>query len=140
MNALEIIVLLVLLALEVGLVWAASGISDSPPLSVPKLIGVGLGLGVVCLGFVVFISWWLGLFSNTATNWSLQLTLAMGLTLVLWWLLPTLVYPPVLPVTLRRGALISGVQILLRLFAWALLAGVIFVVLAILQIVRKPVP
>jgi hypothetical protein len=137
MGVLEVMVLVVVLALEVGLLWAAAAVGDAPPLSWPKLLGLALGVGAICLGGAIAISWGMGLFAESTGNWWLQFFLALALALVLWLVLPALVYPPVFPVSFGRGMVISVVQVLLRLFLWVLLGAVIFVVLAWLQIAKR---
>lgn len=54
--------------------------------------------------------------------------------LVLGWMVPALLFVPVLPVSVPRGMLVSIFQLLLRLFLYVLITAIVMVVLALLQI------
>jgi hypothetical protein len=56
--------------------------------------------------------------------------------LLVSWAVPALAFVPVLPVSIPRGMLVSVFQLLLRVFLYVLIAAVVMVVLAVLQILR----
>lgn len=56
--------------------------------------------------------------------------------LLVSWAVPALVFVPVLPVTIPRGMLVSVFQLLLRIFLYVMIAAIVMVVLAVLQIMR----
>jgi hypothetical protein len=134
LGPLEIVVLVVALALEVGLIWAAAALGDAPEVGWPKLIGLALGAGLLCLGGTLLVCWSLGILSESAEVAWLRWVLAGALAVLLFMVIPTLLYTPLFPVSLGRGLFISVVQLLLRVFLYVLVAGVVFVALAIFQI------
>jgi hypothetical protein len=65
------------------------------------------------------------------------LVVVLGLLgLLVTWVIPGVLYAPLVPVSIPRSMFISVVQVLLRIFLYVLIAAVVMVVLAILQIAR----
>jgi uncharacterized membrane protein YbhN (UPF0104 family) len=54
--------------------------------------------------------------------------------------IPALLYVPLLPVPVKKGALAAVLQLLLRVFVYVLIAAVVAVVLAVIQIARRAEP
>ncbi|MGL4551084.1 MAG: hypothetical protein ACRC33_07845 [Gemmataceae bacterium] len=126
-------------AVEVVLLWAATGLADLPDVRWGRLIptGVGVFLSLVAAGWGIASS--VGaLQTPSATDGRTPALAAAGLTLLAALVLPGLVYPPALPVTVRRGLWVSVIQWLLRLFLYVFILALVMVVIAVVQIVRGP--
>jgi hypothetical protein len=135
---LVIVVILVLLVLEVGLFWAAVSLADGPEIGAGKTIGGALGVGVLSGGVSLAIFWVLGLNQLQSSEPTLmRLLLGAGLAAVVFLVVPTVLCMPLLPVSPRKGLLISVLQLFLRALLYALVGGLIMVVLAVLQLSRR---
>jgi hypothetical protein len=122
--------------LEVALFWAAAALGDAPPLGWTKRAVVPLLATLALAGVAVGAGWSLRSVPLLAPENRLLLAGVALLGLLVSWLLPGVLYAPLAPVTVPRGMLIAGVQVLLRVFLYALIAAVVMVVLAVLQIAR----
>jgi hypothetical protein len=131
---------LIAVLLEVVLFWAAAALGNAPDLKWGKIAFVSLIASVVCGGVCGVIAWSLRSFPLTAPENRLLLLVVALLGLLVSWVIPGVLYAPLVPVSLPRGMLISVVQVLLRLFLYVLLLAAAMVVLAIVQIVRGPEP
>jgi hypothetical protein len=132
-----VVVILVLLVLEVGLFWAAVSLADGPPLGAGKTIGGALAVGVLCGGVALAIVWWVGLLPNQSGEPTLlRILLGLGLGAVVFLAVPTVLCMPLLPVSPGKGLLISVLHLFLRALLYALVAGLIMFILAILQLAR----
>lgn len=127
--------LVVVFLLEIVLFWAASAVTDTPPMSWGKLLLVVLlvtGLSVVLVGT-------LGHYSGATTapfdpdNRALALITA-GLGLVVLWAVPAVLYPFLASVSIPRAMWLALVQLLLRGFLYVFLAAIFMVGLAVYQI------
>lgn len=126
-------------ALEVVLLWAAAGLADAPDAPWPRLIGVGIGVFLACFAAACGIAHGFGVLQKPTAGetWTPLITTA-ALTLAATLVLPAAVYPPALSVSVRRGAWVSVVQWLLRLFLYIFVAALVMVVIAVVQIARGP--
>jgi hypothetical protein len=131
---------LVAVLLEVVLFWAAAALGNAPDLKWGKIALVSLVASVVCLAVCAAIAVPLRSYPLLAPENRLVLAAVALLGLVVSWVIPGVLYAPLVPVSLPRGMLISVVQVLLRLFLYVLLIAAAMVVLAIVQIVRGPEP
>src|SRR5947209_1939440 len=125
---------LVIFLLEIALFWASTALGNVE-ISLAKLLAGALAAAVLWAGAIGTL--WHGYegrsqFLDPEQRW-LLVSLVLGF-LAGSWLLQTLLFVPVLPVSLTRGMMISVFQLLLRLFLYTLVGAVIMVVLAILQI------
>ena len=134
-----LVLFVVILLLEIALFWAATALG-SVEITTVKLLGGALLAALFWTGA-------LGAFGFFAMQpdmdllaperrWLLVL-IALG-CLVVSWVVPAFLFVPVLPVSVPRGMLISGFQLVLRLFLYTLVGAVIMVVLAFLQIRYGP--
>jgi hypothetical protein len=130
-------ILLGLLVVDVGLLWVATALLDV------EVSWARLGIATLC-AYVVLVGAsfgaWFALKATLAATpagmfWVVVSGYAVGYLLVLM-VLPGLVYPPLLSVTLSKGIWASVLQVLLRMLLYGLIAGVVFVVLASIQIYR----
>jgi hypothetical protein len=131
---------LVAVLLEVVLFWAAAALGNAPDLKWGKTALVSLIASVACVGVCAAILWSLRSYSLAAPENRLLLLVVALLGLLVMWVVPGVLYAPLVPVSLPRGMLISVLQVLLRIFLYVLLLAAAMVVLAILQIVRGPEP
>ena len=126
-----------LAALEVGLFWAAASLGEAPALRLSKLILVGLATAAAWSAIIGVVVWQSGLNSAAlAPEKRLVTLLVAGVCLAAMWAVPALLYAPLVPVPPVKSMRISVYQLLLRGFAYSLLAGVGFVGVAVVQIVN----
>jgi hypothetical protein len=132
-----VILAAVAVACEVLLFWAAAALADVPT-GWNKTVLVSLA-GAVALGIVVTVTHsLLGPFTTPFDSATLPRTLlAAGLVLGLSFVLPAVLYTPLLSVSVNKGMLVSVLQVLLRIFLYVLITAVVMVVLAVLQIARR---
>ncbi len=137
LGPIEIVLLLVVaVAVEVALFWAAAGIGDAPPIRGGKLLLVSLAATTACAAVGGAIAWSLRAESFLAPENRMFAFMTALLGLLVTWVIPGIVYAPLVPVSIPRGMFIAVVQVLLRLFLYILIAAVVFVILAIVQIAR----
>jgi hypothetical protein len=137
MYALEITgLVVVVVALEAALFWAAAALGDAPLLGWRKLVLVSLAATAGCAAVGGGI--WASLQSVELLhpdNRLLAVVIAL-LGLLISWIIPGVLYAPLVPVSIPRGMFISVLQVLLRIFLYVLILAVVAVVLAVLQIWR----
>ncbi len=127
-----------LVLLEIPLCWAAAALADTPPMSFGKLILVAVGVTLLWAVGSGFVGWALGLHQLPLPEEKRLLAyLVLGASIVLMWVVPAVLYTPLLPTSLSKSMRMALFQVLLRGFAYALLAAFTFVGLAIWQIVTK---
>lgn len=127
------VVLFVLL--EVGLFWAAAGLGDAPALGWGKLIVIAVGVAAVWAALVGVAAWQSGLGPAPLSPENRPTALLVGgIGLAVMWAVPAILYAPLVPVSLPRSMRIAVFQVLLRAFAYILLAAVVMVGLAVAQI------
>jgi hypothetical protein len=121
--------------LEVGLFWAAAALGDAPALGWGKLISVAVGVAAVWAVLVGLAGWQSGVGRAplAAENRATAL-LVGGISLAVMWAIPAILYAPLVPVSLPGSMRIAVFQVLLRAFAYVLLAAVFMVGLAVAQI------
>jgi hypothetical protein len=123
-------------ALEVALFWAAAALGDAPLLGWKKLLFVSLSATAGCAAVGGAIAWSLRSVSFLAEENRLLAIAMILLGLLVSWVIPGVLYAPLVPVSIPRGMFIAVLQVLLRIFLYVLIAAVVMVVLAILQIWR----
>jgi hypothetical protein len=121
---------------EVVLFWAAAALGDAPELGWGKTFLVSLIATVAWAGVGGGLIWSLGQGSLLAPDNRLLLVVVGLLAVLVTWIVPGVLYAPLVPVSVPRSMFISVVQVLLRIFLYVLIAAVVMVVLAVLQIVR----
>jgi hypothetical protein len=140
MFAQILVLVLIAVALEVVLFWAAASLVDAPPLGWGKTLLVSILVTLVWGGATAAIAWSVGPATLAAPdNRTLAVAMA-GLALGVSWMLPAVLYVPLVPVSIPRSMLLSVLQVLLRLFLYVLIAAVVMVVLALIQIARGTEP
>jgi hypothetical protein len=128
------ILILVLIAflLETVLFWAAAALGDAPVLGWGKILLVSLAASVAWAIVLSAIGWSL---RSIPLRENIPLAVVIGLlALLVTWVIPGILYAPLVPVSISRGMFISVVQVLLRIFLYVLIAAVVMVVLALIQI------
>jgi hypothetical protein len=128
---------------ETVLFWAAASLADAPEAGILKcglisVLALALWWPATILVFYFFgmlFAPLLGVFRNYE---GVRTTVALGLVVVTAWALPVLLALPIVPVSLKKGVMISTFQFLMRLLLWALVIAVALVVLAVVQITRNP--
>jgi len=123
---------------ELLVFWAAAALADVPETGWSKFVVVPGSAAVVCAGLALLLCYLLGLTeSPLAPDKRTWLYLGVGLVLALTWVIPAILFMPMLSVSMSRSMLIAILQFLLRLFLYVLITAVVLVVLAILQIVKR---
>lgn len=109
----------------------------------PRL-GKAAVLALVVLALGIPICWWLFLFletrlpnSDTTLVSPAQIVGAL-LSCVVYWAVPAVVYKFLLPASWKKGVLVAGLEVLLGSLLAALIAGVLLVILAGVQVARRP--
>lgn len=130
-----VIAVVVFALVEVALFWAAASLGDAPQLSWGKTFVVAVLVTVVWGALSLTLVWSSGLGSAALApeNRVRAILFAMGILGVMW-LIPALLYAPLVPVSIPKSMLISIFQVLLRVFLYVLMLAVLMVVLAGLQI------
>lgn len=130
--------LVVAVVLEVALFWAAASLVDAPPLGLGKTALVGVLAAILWAGVTALTVWFSGigpapLLPENRTMAYLLLAVGLGVM----WLVPTVLYVPLVPVSVPRGLRLSFFQVLLRAFLYVLIFAVGMVVLAVVQIATR---
>jgi hypothetical protein len=122
---------------EMVLFWAAVSLADGPEVRYPKCALAGLLVVATCLPCAALLYFALGLWSVwfNSNNYLLSIG-AIVLTVLIFWVLPALLYVPFVPVSVKKGLMVSLLQFLLRIFLVVLVIAVVLVILALRQIVR----
>jgi hypothetical protein len=128
--------ILVALVLEVVLFWAAAALGNAPDLGLGRIFVVSLAASLACAVVGGAIAWSLQSVALLDPDNHLLAAVIGLLALLVTWVIPGVLYAPLVPVSIPRGMLISVLQVLLRVFLYVLIAAVVMVVLAILQIWR----
>jgi hypothetical protein len=123
-------------ALEIALFWAAAAIGDAPMLGWGKILTVPLAATAACAAVGGAMAWSLRSVSFLAPENRLLAALMALLGMLVTWVIPGVLYAPLLPVSIPRGMLIAVVQLLLRVFLYVLIAAVVMVILAVMQIAQ----
>jgi hypothetical protein len=137
LNPVEIAALVAIVgAMEVALFWAAAALGDAPLLSWRKILLVSLAASAACAAVGGAIGWSLRSVAFLAPENRLLAFVMVLLGLLVTWVIPGVLYAPLVPVSIPRGMFIAVLQVLLRLFLYVLIAAVVMVVLAVIQIWR----
>jgi len=133
-----LILFAVIFVLEVALFWASTALGNVE-INAVKLLSGALLAAIFWTGALYTID--RTIYSQPdplepERRWVLALVI-LG-SLVVSWVVPALLFVPVLPVSVRRGMVISVFQLLLRLFLYTLVGAIIMVILALLQIRYGP--
>jgi hypothetical protein len=138
LGPIQLLGLLVLVLLfEIVLFWASVSLADGPETRLPKCALAGALVVAVCLPSIALVFFVFRLWDVWWSGEALAATLcAFGLSLLLAWALPALLYVPLVPVSVAKGMKVAVLQWLLRAFLYALVAAVVFVGLAVAQIIR----
>src|SRR3954471_8114642 len=113
LGTVEIAIIVVVgCAVEVVLLWAATGLADAPDVGWKKLIPTGVGVFLGLFAAAWGIASGMGVLERPSQgeNRLPVLAAAAGLSLLAALIAPGLVYPPALNVTLRRGLWVSILQ------------------------------
>jgi hypothetical protein len=62
------------------------------------------------------------------------------LALLIFWLVPALLYAPLIPMNWRKAVIVAGLEVVLMALLAALAGGVVLVILAAVQLTRLPPP
>jgi hypothetical protein len=125
----------VLALLEVLLFWAAAALADAPEISWPKTFLVALAASALWAGAgaaITFVSGVPAVWNNPEYR-PFALSVA-GMCLAVSWIVPAVLYVPMLSISVPKSALISLFQMLLRAFLYALIIAFTMPFLAGLQI------
>lgn len=130
----------VLFAARVALFLGSCALADAGEPRLIKAVALVLLAAAVC----VPASWWLLGYLKTQLPGSE--TALIGPAHVAWaaatcgiaLVLPAVLYRFLLPATWKKGALIAGLEVVLGALLVALVAGVVLVVLAGVQVARRP--
>src|SRR4051794_1133404 len=88
---------------EMVLFWAAVSLADGPQVKVPKCALAGALVQIVCLPCAYLLSFALGLWGLWFSPNNLLLSvLAVALTVLIFLLLPALLYVPLVPVSVKK--------------------------------------
>lgn len=135
-GAAEIVVgVVLLLAAEVVLFWAASALVEVPAMTRLKLVLVVLLVVGVSLALTAAIALYSGLGSPPLSPENRMHALLVSVAgLVVSLVVSALLYAPLLSVSFPRGVLLAVFQVLLRAFLYALVVAALMVALALYQI------
>jgi hypothetical protein len=130
-----------LLLVETLLFRAGCALADVTEPSFPlSLLAVGVALAV-CLPLGGLFVYLLGAYdADPAALFGPMRTLGVLLALLLGWVLSALLYLPFLAAPYKKGLLVAGFELLLRGLLSALVAAVVLVILAIVQIAVRQEP
>jgi hypothetical protein len=126
----------VVCALEIALFWAAAALGDAPLLGWRKILLVSLAATAATAAVGGGIAWSVRTVPLLDPDYRLLAVVLGLLALLITWVIPGVLYAPLVPVSIPRGMFISVVQVLLRVFLYVLIAAVVMVALAAFQIWR----
>jgi hypothetical protein len=132
--------LLALVGLGTFLFQAGCALADVPDRGYFRSLSIYSATVVFCVPIAAVLIWLAGRYDTDADDWFGTYRIAAALlALLLTWLLSAGVYALLLAGSLRKGLMIAGVELLLMALLAALVAGIVFVVLAFVQIgTHKP--
>jgi hypothetical protein len=120
---------------EVALLWAAASLADAPEVGWVKTVVVAAVVTAAWGALDALIGWYAELGPNSLAPENRPTALLIAaVALAVAWAVPAVLYVPLLSVSVGRGMRISVFQLLLRAFLYILLAAVVMVVLALVQI------
>lgn len=118
--------------------WATLAVTDAPEQSLVKTTFGAFGVSAVTVPLLyVFYLYLVTPEESSLGSPALRWVLFFVLSFTVAFVLPVLVYLPLLPSGVNKSTQVSIVRVLLSIFLYSLLAGVVFVVLAVLQIYRE---
>src|SRR5262249_23767322 len=110
------IVVAVLLG-EVLVYWAAAALAEAPDTGWGKFLVTPGTSAVICAGLAVLLFYVLGLTeSPLAPDKRISLYVGIAGVVALTWIIPALLFGPILSVSFGRSMFIAILQVLLRLF------------------------
>jgi len=127
--------LAIVVLVELATFWAAVSLAEVPPLGWGQFFLTAIVASTAWMLLFAGLSWASGVAAaplapeNQATALGFLTAGLAGL-----WLVPGLLYVPLLPASLRRSLLVSVYQLLLRGFVYAILVAAVMLILAGLQI------
>jgi hypothetical protein len=132
---------IVLLGVSAFLLQAGCALADVPGRGYFPSLGISLAAIVICLPLTCIIVWFAGRYNTDPHAWfgGARIVGLIG-SLLLTWLLAAGIYALFLTASIRKGLIVSGVELLLLGLLAALIAAVVLVVLALVQILRQPSP
>ena len=123
--------------LEIALLWAASGLMETPEMGLLKLLAVSFGVFLACFAVTMGVAYGFGVLqSPLAVDNRGKAIGALAVSLFISLIALGFIYPSLLNTTLRKGIWVSVLQWLLRVFLYILVVAVVMVVLAVWQILR----
>jgi hypothetical protein len=133
--------LLVLPALATLLFLAGCALADVAAPRLPRAVLAAVLALVLCVPVGCALVVWFGGLDGDPTVWFGPMrSLGFALALLSAWALSALLYKVVLAAPLKKGLIIAGVELSLGALFSALLAGVVLVILAVVQIMARPAP
>lgn len=127
--------LAIVVLVELATFWAAVSLAEVSPLGWGRFLLTAIVASTAWMLLFAGLSWASGVAAaplapeNQATALGFLTAGLAGL-----WLVPGLLYAPLLPASLRRSLLVSVYQVLLRGFVYAIILAALMLVLAGLQI------
>lgn len=130
----------VCLALRVVVFLASCALADAGE---PRL-GKATVLALVVMAVCAPVCWWLLIFLEARIPGPENAMIGPAhivaglLICVVYWVLPAVIYKFLLPAPWKKGALVAGLEVLLGSLLTALVVGVLLVILAGIQVAKKP--
>ncbi len=120
---------------------AGCALADVPDRGYFRALPIYSAAVVVCLPLAAALVWFAGRYDADPNDWfgSLHILSAIG-SLVLIWALSGGIYALLLAASLRKGLLVAAIELLLMALSAALIAAIVLVVLAFVQITTRPQP
>lgn len=133
--------LLVVFGLGTLLFQAGCALADVPVRGFFRSLPIAAAAAVLGGGLIGAFIWFAGRYeSDPNTSFGGVRIAALAAALLLTWLLSSGIYAVFLAASLRKGLVIAGVELLLMGLLAALVAAVLLVILALVQIATRPPP
>jgi hypothetical protein len=133
--------LIVLLGIGTFLFQAGSALADAPDRGYFRSLPIYSVSVAVCLPLAVVLIWFAGTYEpDPSASFGSMRIAGLIVALVLTWLLSAGIFSLFLTVSLKKGLVIAGVELLLMVLLAALVSAVLLVVLALVQIISRPPP
>jgi hypothetical protein len=131
--------LLALFGLGTFLFQAGCALADVPERGYFRSLPIYAASLVLCLPLAALLIWFAGRYDANPDNWFGNARIAAAVAaLLLTWLVSAGLYALLLAGSLRKGLMLAGFELLLMALVTALVSGVVFVVLALVQIGTRP--
>lgn len=132
---------LLLFGVGTFLFQAGCALANVPERSYFRSLPIYAASLVLCLLLGAALLWFAGRYDTDPNESFGRFHVAASLTsLLLTWLLSALLFSLLLSASIRKGLIIAGIELLLLALLAALVAGIVLVVLACVQIGTRPPP